>query len=169
MKYIQALVNERFARSAAKLLTYACYFLIGFFALCTFLSFIGRQTFILHTSTKTFDHAIYRSDRSFSHVRRPYRSHHAGLLVFKPCVLQRLPRTYFHKSKCFLPALLWPASMFHGLVCPVCETSDLLDYQLFVGEPGPSFHRTNDAQYHRPQHRRSRRRVYPPLRCAFAG
>ena len=62
MKYIQALANERFARSAAKLLTYACYFLIGFFALCTFLSFIGRQTFILHTSTKIFDHAIYAEE-----------------------------------------------------------------------------------------------------------
>lgn len=62
MKFIQKLMDERFARPAAKFMKFACYFLIGFFALCTALSFMGRQTFFLHTSTGNFEHAIYAEE-----------------------------------------------------------------------------------------------------------
>lgn len=41
---------------------FACYFLIGFFALCTILSFMGRQSFFLHTSTENFKNAIYAEE-----------------------------------------------------------------------------------------------------------
>ena len=59
MKVFQKLTNERFARPAARFMQLACYFAIGFFILCTALSFMGRQTFSLHTQTGSFDQAIY--------------------------------------------------------------------------------------------------------------
>ena len=62
MKFIQKLMDERFARRAAKFMKFACYLAIGFFALCTALSFMGRQTFSLHTSTGNFERAIYAEE-----------------------------------------------------------------------------------------------------------
>lgn len=62
MKSIQKLTDERFARPAARFMKFACYFLIGFFALCTVLSFMGRQTFYLHTNTGNFERAIYAEE-----------------------------------------------------------------------------------------------------------
>ncbi len=62
MKFIQKLADERFARPAAQFMKLACYFLIVFFALCTVLSFMGRQTFFLHTKTGTFERAIYAEE-----------------------------------------------------------------------------------------------------------
>lgn len=62
MIFLQKLSNERFARSAARFMKLACYFLIGFFALCTALSFMGRQSFFLHTSTENFKNAIYAEE-----------------------------------------------------------------------------------------------------------
>ena len=62
MKVFQKLTNERFARPAAKFMQLACYFAIGFFILCTALSFMGRQTFFLHTKTGTFERAIYAEE-----------------------------------------------------------------------------------------------------------
>ena len=35
MKFIQKLANERFARHAARLMKFACYFVICFYVLCT--------------------------------------------------------------------------------------------------------------------------------------
>lgn len=62
-------LNEQFAQSAAKLLKLVCYFLIGLDILCIILSFMGRQTFYLHTDTGTFPRAIYaESDHDF-HTR----------------------------------------------------------------------------------------------------
>lgn len=58
MAFIHKLTTERFAKSAAKVMQFACYLLIGFLALCTVLSFIGRQSFTLHTSTESFKNAI---------------------------------------------------------------------------------------------------------------
>ena len=62
MKLIQKLVNERFASSAARFLKIACYFVMAFFLLCLVLSCMGRQTFILHASTGTYDRAIYAEE-----------------------------------------------------------------------------------------------------------
>lgn len=58
MKFIQKLTNEQFARSAARLMKYICYFVICFYVLGTLLSFMGRQTFFLHTKTGPFERAI---------------------------------------------------------------------------------------------------------------
>ena len=69
MKFIQKLANERFARPAAQLVKFACYFVICFYVLCTVLSFMGRQTFFLHTKTGTFERAIYAEENHNSHSR----------------------------------------------------------------------------------------------------
>ncbi len=69
MKFIQKLANERFARPAAQLMKFACYFVICFYVLCTVLSFMGRQTFLLHTKTGTFERAIYAEENHNSHSR----------------------------------------------------------------------------------------------------
>ena len=69
MKFIQKLANERFARPAAQLMKFACYFAICFYVLCTVLSFMGRQTFFLHTKTGTFERAIYAEENHNSHSR----------------------------------------------------------------------------------------------------
>ena len=46
MKFVQKLINERFARRAARCMQIVFYFLIGFLSLCTVLSFMGRQTLL---------------------------------------------------------------------------------------------------------------------------
>ena len=69
MKFIQKLANERFARPAAQLMKFACYFVICFYVLCTVLSFMGRQTFFLHTKTGTFERAIYAEENHISYSR----------------------------------------------------------------------------------------------------
>lgn len=62
MRFLQKLTNERFAKSAAQFMEYVCYFLICFFILCTVLSFMGRQTFFLHTKVGGFERAIYAEE-----------------------------------------------------------------------------------------------------------
>ena len=69
MKFIQKLANERFARPAAQLVKFACYFVICFYVLCTVLSFMGRQSFFLHTKTGTFERAIYAEENHNAHSR----------------------------------------------------------------------------------------------------
>ncbi len=69
MKFIQQLANERFARHAAQLMKFACYFVICFYVLCTVLSFMGRQSFFLHTKTGTFERAIYAEENHNAHSR----------------------------------------------------------------------------------------------------
>ncbi|MEY8338082.1 DUF2975 domain-containing protein [Lachnospiraceae bacterium 62-35] len=69
MKFIQTLTNEQFARPAAQLMKFACYFLICFYVLCTVLSFMGRQSFFLHTKTGTFERAIYAEENHNLHSR----------------------------------------------------------------------------------------------------
>jgi len=62
MRFVQKLTDEQFARPAAQFMKLACYFLIAFFALCTVLSFMGRQTFFLHTKAGSFERAIYAEE-----------------------------------------------------------------------------------------------------------
>ena len=69
MKLFQTLANERFARPAAGLIKFACYFVICFYVLCTILSFMGRQTFFLHTKTGNFERAIYAEENHNAHSR----------------------------------------------------------------------------------------------------
>ncbi len=69
MKFIQKLTNERFAKSAAQLMKFACYLIICFYLLCTTLSFMGRQSFLLHTNTGTFERAIYAEENHNSYFR----------------------------------------------------------------------------------------------------
>ena len=69
MKFIQKLANERFARHAARLMKFACYFVICFYVLCTVLSFMGRQSFFLHTKTGTYERAIYAEENHAAHSR----------------------------------------------------------------------------------------------------
>ena len=69
MKFIQKLANERFARPAAQLMKFACYFVICFYVLCAVLSFMGRQSFFLHTKTGTYERAIYAEENHAAHSR----------------------------------------------------------------------------------------------------
>ena len=62
MKFIQKFTEERFAKSAARFLKVACYFVICICVLCTVLSFMGRQTFSLHTGAEYFPRAIYAEE-----------------------------------------------------------------------------------------------------------
>lgn len=68
---IKKLINEPFARFSANFMKYVCYFIMLFFVSGLILSFIGRQTFILHTSTGTYDSAIYSEDNHNFTVRGP--------------------------------------------------------------------------------------------------
>ena len=69
MRLLQRLTNERFARSAAGVVKGACYFVIGFLVLCTVLSFMGRQTFTLHSKTGTYERAICAEEDHGGHPR----------------------------------------------------------------------------------------------------
>lgn len=67
MKFVQKLSTERFAKLAAHFMQYVCYFVILFYVLCLALSFIGRQTFFLHTKTDLFERAIYAEENHVPH------------------------------------------------------------------------------------------------------
>lgn len=69
MKFIHKLAGERFARPAAGFLRAACYFIMCFLVLCTVLSFMGRQSFFLHTKSGTYEHAIYAETQHSPHSR----------------------------------------------------------------------------------------------------
>ena len=69
MRLLQRLTNERFARSAAGVIKGACYFVIGVLVLCTVLSFLGRQTFTLHSKTGTYERAICAEEDHGRHSR----------------------------------------------------------------------------------------------------
>lgn len=62
MKFIQKFTNERFAKRAARLMECICYLAICFFIFCTVLSFMGRQTFELNSSTGRYKSAIYAEE-----------------------------------------------------------------------------------------------------------
>lgn len=67
MRLLQKLANERFAKSAAQFMKFVCYFLICFLAFCTALSFMGRQTFFLHSEAGTSERAIYAEENHEPH------------------------------------------------------------------------------------------------------
>ncbi len=69
MQLIQKLTNQKFARSAAGLMNAVCWLLIALLALCTVLSFMGRQTFILHTDEETFENAICAEEDHVPYAR----------------------------------------------------------------------------------------------------
>lgn len=69
MKFIQKFADEKFAKSAARFMEYVCYFMIVIIALATVLSFMGRQTFTLHTKTGSFERAIYAEENHDPHSR----------------------------------------------------------------------------------------------------
>ncbi len=69
MKFFEKMINEQFARSAAQFMKFACYFVIGFYVFCIVLSFMGRQTFFLHTKEGTFEQAIYAEENHNLHSR----------------------------------------------------------------------------------------------------
>ncbi len=69
MKFIQKLTKKEFAKPAACFMKFACYFVICFYILCTILSFMGRQTFCLHTKMGIFERAIYAEENHNSHSR----------------------------------------------------------------------------------------------------
>lgn len=62
MKFMRKFTEERFAKSAARFLKFVCYFVICICVLFTALSFMGRQTFSLHTGSETFPYAIYAEE-----------------------------------------------------------------------------------------------------------
>lgn len=62
MKLAQKLVSEQFTKPVSRFMKFACYFVMFFCLLCLVLSFMGRQTFFLHTGTGTYEHAIYAEE-----------------------------------------------------------------------------------------------------------
>lgn len=62
MKNFLNFLNEKNAKIFSKFLCYVCYFVILFFLFCIVLSFMGRQSFILHTSTGVYENAIYAEE-----------------------------------------------------------------------------------------------------------
>jgi hypothetical protein len=67
VKLIERFANGRFAQPAALVMKVVCYFIIGFYILCTILSLMGRQTFFLHTKTGAFEQAIYAEESHDAH------------------------------------------------------------------------------------------------------
>ena len=67
MKILQKFTTEKFAKPAARIMKYACYFVVIFYVLCTVLAFMGRQAFFLHTKTGSFERAIYASENQDTH------------------------------------------------------------------------------------------------------
>ncbi|WP_294496456.1 DUF2975 domain-containing protein [uncultured Gemmiger sp.] len=56
---MKALLNEKYARTAAAVLRVFCWLAICFFVLVTVLACLGRQQFTLRTSTDVYEGAIY--------------------------------------------------------------------------------------------------------------
>lgn len=69
MRILKKLVAPSVAKSASCFMKFACYFVILFFILCLVLSFMGRQTFFLHTGTETYERAIYAEENHTPHPR----------------------------------------------------------------------------------------------------
>lgn len=59
MKLVQKLIDERYARIAARFMMLVCYLAMLILALALSLSLMGRQTFCLHTHSEIYGTAIY--------------------------------------------------------------------------------------------------------------
>ena len=64
MKLIQKLIDERYARLAARFMTLVCYLGMLLLTMVLALSLMGRQAFSLHTNTNTYGTAIF-SEKKF--------------------------------------------------------------------------------------------------------
>jgi len=62
MKFMKKLLSEPFAKGAAQIMRYACYFVMAFIILCLVLSCMGRQTFALHSDDGFYERAIYSEE-----------------------------------------------------------------------------------------------------------
>lgn len=62
MRMLKKLIAPSIAKPASSFMKFVCYFAILFYILCLTLSFMGRQTFFLHTSTGTYERAIYAEE-----------------------------------------------------------------------------------------------------------
>ena len=71
MKTIQKLLNEKYAKTAARFLNVICYFVMAFMLVCLVLAFMGRQTFSLRTSTGNYESAIY-AEENHDHTFRSF-------------------------------------------------------------------------------------------------
>lgn len=69
MRIFQKLLVPSIAKPASCFMRFACYFIMLFYVLCLVLSFMGRQTFFLHTSTGTYERAIYAEENHTPHSR----------------------------------------------------------------------------------------------------
>lgn len=58
MKFARRLLKARYANLAARFMRAACYLIMAFFAFGLALSFMGRQTFTLHTDEGIYEGAI---------------------------------------------------------------------------------------------------------------
>lgn len=68
MKFAPKLDTQRLTKSAARFLKSICYIAIIFYALCVIFSFLGRQSFYLHTKTGTNARAIYANYTEGNHT-----------------------------------------------------------------------------------------------------
>lgn len=62
MKIFSKFSIEKKAKGISKFLCYVCYLTMLFFALCLVLSFMGRQSFTLHTGSEVYENAIYAEE-----------------------------------------------------------------------------------------------------------
>lgn len=62
MKAVHKLISENSVRNAAQFMKVVCYFMILFYVFCMILSFMGRQSFWLHTKNGIFETAIYAEE-----------------------------------------------------------------------------------------------------------
>ena len=69
MSFFQTLTSPRFAKPASGFMAIACWFAMGFLAVCTVLSILGRQTFVLHTDAWSYESAICAEEDHGSHPR----------------------------------------------------------------------------------------------------
>ncbi len=58
LKRLSTVYNERFAKSACRLMRYACYLVMLFYTLCLVLVLLGRLSFSLHTESGYYENAI---------------------------------------------------------------------------------------------------------------
>ena len=82
MRILKGLISEQWGKSAAGVLEYLCYFLLLIFAAGLVMSFMGRQTFILHTSSGTYYSAIYSEESHEWTSRGPTTSMNGEIRVF---------------------------------------------------------------------------------------
>lgn len=62
MELFSGFIHEKNAKAISKLLCYVCYVVMLLFALSLVLSITGRQSFSLHTSSGSYNNAIYAED-----------------------------------------------------------------------------------------------------------